>query len=85
MEKLMEVARMGKLYATVAETANEAHDSRELINAEEERETDMWHARLRHVTISRLKSIVKVCDGVPKKLVASVNDMNLCDGCIKAR
>ncbi|KAI9909323.1 hypothetical protein PsorP6_014591 [Peronosclerospora sorghi] len=65
-EKLMEVARMGKLYATVAETANE-------------------HARLGHVASSRLESIVKVCDGVPKKLVASVNDMKLCDGCIKGK
>ncbi|KAI9910496.1 hypothetical protein PsorP6_010962 [Peronosclerospora sorghi] len=76
----MEVARMGKLYATVAETANEVHDSRELMYAEEERETELWHARLGHVASSRLESIVKVCDGVPKKLVASVNDMKLCDG-----
>ncbi|KAI9917866.1 hypothetical protein PsorP6_013182 [Peronosclerospora sorghi] len=81
----MEVARMGKLYATVAETAKEVHDSRELMNAEEERETELWHARLGHVASSRLESIVKVCGGVPKKLVASVNDMKLCDGCIKGK
>ncbi|KAI9907698.1 hypothetical protein PsorP6_003788 [Peronosclerospora sorghi] len=49
-EKLMEGARMGKLYATVAETENEVHDSRELMNAEEERDTELWHARLGHVT-----------------------------------
>ncbi|KAI9912296.1 hypothetical protein PsorP6_009828 [Peronosclerospora sorghi] len=66
-KKLMEVARMGKLYATVAGTANEVHDSRELMNAEEERETVLWHARLGHVASSRLESIVKVYDGVPKK------------------
>ncbi|KAI9917297.1 hypothetical protein PsorP6_012622 [Peronosclerospora sorghi] len=77
---MMEVARMGKLYATVAETAKEVHDSRELMNAEGERETELWHARLGHVASSRLESIVKVCDGVLKKLVASVNDMKLCDG-----
>ncbi|KAI9906210.1 hypothetical protein PsorP6_016366 [Peronosclerospora sorghi] len=35
-EQLMEVCRMGKLYATVAETVNEVHDSRELMNAEED-------------------------------------------------
>ncbi|KAI9913463.1 hypothetical protein PsorP6_006246 [Peronosclerospora sorghi] len=45
-EKLMEVARMGKLYATVTETANEVHDSRELMNAKEEHETELWHSRL---------------------------------------
>ncbi|KAI9909069.1 hypothetical protein PsorP6_014951 [Peronosclerospora sorghi] len=45
---LMEVARMGKLYA-IAETANEVHDSRELMNAEEECDTELWHARLGHV------------------------------------
>ncbi|KAI9915900.1 hypothetical protein PsorP6_007958 [Peronosclerospora sorghi] len=84
-EKLMEVARMGKLYATVAETENEVHDSRKLMNAEEERETELWHDRLGHVASSRLESIVQVCDGVPKKLVASVNDMKLCDGCIKGK
>ncbi|KAI9918480.1 hypothetical protein PsorP6_012006 [Peronosclerospora sorghi] len=78
-EKLMEVARMGKLYATVAETANEVHDSREFMNAEEERETELWHALLGHVASSRLESIVKVCDGVPKKLVASVKGMKLSD------
>ncbi|KAI9918787.1 hypothetical protein PsorP6_011686 [Peronosclerospora sorghi] len=56
-EKLMEVARMEKLYASVAETANEVHDSRELMNAEEERETELWHARLGHVASSLLESI----------------------------
>ncbi|KAI9917351.1 hypothetical protein PsorP6_012697 [Peronosclerospora sorghi] len=66
----MKVARMGKLYATVAETANEVHYSQ------------LWHARLGHVASSRLESIVKVCDDVPKKLVSSVNGMKLCDGCI---
>ncbi|KAI9906219.1 hypothetical protein PsorP6_004571 [Peronosclerospora sorghi] len=55
------------------------------MNAEEELETELWHARLGHVAISRLESIVKVCDGVPKKLVASVNDMKLCNGCIKGK
>ncbi|KAI9910817.1 hypothetical protein PsorP6_010486 [Peronosclerospora sorghi] len=40
-EKLMEVARMGKLYATVAETANEVHDCRELMNAEEEPDSEI--------------------------------------------
>ncbi|KAI9916422.1 hypothetical protein PsorP6_017128 [Peronosclerospora sorghi] len=82
-EKLMGVARLGKLYAAVAETTNEVHDSRELMKAEEERETELWHARLGHVDSIRLESIVKVCDVLPKKLVAYVNDMKLCVGCIR--
>ncbi|KAI9907404.1 hypothetical protein PsorP6_016308 [Peronosclerospora sorghi] len=75
-EKLMEVARMEKLNATVAETENEVHDSQELMNAEEERKTELWHARLGHVASSRLEIIVKVCDGVPKKLVAEMMEVD---------
>ncbi|KAI9923211.1 hypothetical protein PsorP6_001892 [Peronosclerospora sorghi] len=55
------------------------------MDSEEERDTELWHARLGHVASSRLESIVKVCDGLPNKLVASVNDMKLCDGCIKGK
>ncbi|KAI9918668.1 hypothetical protein PsorP6_011793 [Peronosclerospora sorghi] len=66
----MEVARIGKLYTTVVETANQERGSRGVLNIEQEREAEL---------------IGKPCDGLPKRLFAPVNNMSLCDGCLRGK
>ncbi|KAF4030612.1 GAG-pre-integrase domain-containing protein [Phytophthora infestans] len=84
-EKLMEVARVGKLYATVAEMANQVQSSQEVTSIEQEQEVELWHARLGHVATSRLESIGKACDDLPKQAAAPASTTSLCDGCMKGK
>ncbi|KAI9920990.1 hypothetical protein PsorP6_001505 [Peronosclerospora sorghi] len=85
LEKLMEVARIGKMYTTVVETVNQVPDSRGVMNIEQEREAELWHSRFRHVASSLLQNILKTYGGLPKQLVAPVNGMSLCDGCMRGK